>query len=108
MAKLVDKLIEAFKDWLGKRIPDCRNVTPTIGKSLDEKLGPWDTFVVKLHLFTCDRCGRYLEHLRFLSKTLGSYEESIADPVTDDGLKFSSDSKARIKDLLNRRMDATS
>lgn len=99
----IQKLIERFKEWLGLRLPDCSKVTPKIGESLDRRLGPWDRLVMKLHLFTCDRCGRYLRQLRFMSETFHEHSELIADPPNAK-LEFSSDAKSRMKKRLNNAL----
>ena len=102
MKDFLNKVLEAFKDWLSRRLPDCKEVTPTIGESLDRKLSWSERLVMKLHLFTCDRCGRYLQQLGFLNKTLRRHGEEIADPEPTVNTKISEDSKDRIKQLLAR------
>lgn len=102
MKGLFTRLAEAFKDWLSRRLPDCREITPTIGESLDRRLGWWERFVMKLHMFTCDRCKRYLHHLRFLHRTLRQHGEKIADPEPVAGSEFRAESKDRMKRLLER------
>lgn len=99
--RFVNRIWEAFKDWLGKHIPDCKEMTPTIGESLDRKLSSWERLMMKLHLFTCDRCGRYLQHLGFMKATMKAHGEAIADPETDR-VEMSGNSKARIKQMLTR------
>ena len=95
-------LLEAFKDWLSRRLPDCKNITPVIGESFDRRLGRHELLIMKLHLFTCDRCERYLQHLGFLSRTLRHHGDKIADPETIAGSDLRVESKDRIKQLLAR------
>lgn len=83
------------------RLPDCSRITPKIGESLDRRLGPAERLIMKLHIFTCDRCGRYLNQLRFLNRTFHQHGERIADPPTQ-GIEFAIDSKHRIKEMLGR------
>ena len=104
MKQSFSRLVEAFKDWLSGRLPDCKEITPTIGESLDRKLGRWERFVMKLHLFTCDRCERYLHHLRFLKRTLRQHGEKIADPDSVSASEFRTASKDRMKRILERTM----
>lgn len=94
------RVLETLSDWLSKRLPDCKDITPTIGESLDRKLGWWERFVMKLHLFTCDPCKRYLVHLGFIHRTLHHHGEPIADPDTVIGSDLRDESKERIKQLL--------
>lgn len=96
----VTTLIGAVKDWLSKTLPDCRNITPTIGESMDRKLSWWNRIIIELHLFTCDRCGRYLEQLKFLRTTVRSHSEVIADPEPGGAPEYNAESRLRLKALL--------
>src|SRR5687768_15920470 len=93
-------MLEAFKDWLSMRLSDCREMTQTIGESLDRKLGLWERLVMYLHLLTCDRCERYLQQLGFLNRTLRSHGEKVADPESIVGSEFRAESKERMKQIL--------
>jgi hypothetical protein len=98
--RFFNKLTEIFKDWLSKRLPDCRDITPTIGESLDRHLGFRERVVVKLHMFTCDRCVRYLEQIGFLKDALHVHGEQIADPEPASSVELREESKAKLKQML--------
>ena len=99
-----NKMVEPFKDWLSKRLPDCREITPTIGESLDRRLGFRERVVVKLHMFTCDRCVRYLEQIGFLKDALRVHGEQIADPEPAESVELREESKLKLKQLLAAEM----
>ena|SRR5688572_11332171 len=52
--------------FLARRLPDCKTITPTLSESIDRKLTLKERAVVRLHLFTCEACVRYLEQIRLL------------------------------------------
>ncbi|MEQ1765079.1 MAG: zf-HC2 domain-containing protein [Pyrinomonadaceae bacterium] len=52
--------------FLARRLPDCKTLTPTLSESIDRKLSLKERIVVRLHLFTCEACVRYLEQIRLL------------------------------------------
>ena len=99
---IFNKLLAALKDWMAKKLADCRDITPTIGESIDRKISLWDRWRVRLHLFTCDRCRRYLKHVRFLRHTLRQHGEKIADPEQFAGTELRCELKDRMKQLLLR------
>ncbi len=51
---------------LARRLPDCKTITPTLSESIDRKLTLKERIIVRLHLFTCEACDRYLEQIRLL------------------------------------------
>ena len=101
---IIDRALDSFRDWLGRRLPDCRDITPTIGESLDRKLGLWERLIMKLHLFTCDRCVRYLDQIGFLGRTFHDHHELIAEPDASDTVAFSAEAKDKLKQMLNASM----
>jgi anti-sigma factor RsiW len=52
--------------FLARRLPDCKTITPTLSESIDRKLSRKERIIVRLHLFTCEACVRYLEQIRLL------------------------------------------
>ena len=84
------------------RLPDCREMTATIGESLDRNLGWRERLEMKLHLFTCTHCERYLKQIRFLNRTLEEQGQTIADPEPVAGSDLCEESKENMKQLLAR------
>ena len=40
-------------------------MVPLMSESLDRPLGPWESLQLKLHLYVCTWCARYLEQIKF-------------------------------------------
>ncbi len=101
LRKFSDRSSEAFKDWLGQRLPDCKTVTPAISSSLDGETGLWRRLMIRLHLFTCDRCGRYLDQIRFMSRTVRENTEDLAEA---EKCELGETFKKKLKDVLDASM----
>ena len=86
--------------WLARRLPDCRQMTRQLGESLDHKQGWRQKLVMKLHLFTCEACERYFEHISFLQTAIHAHGERDPDVAEFAATTLSSESKERIKALL--------
>ena len=56
--------------WLARKLKPCRDVVPLLSKSLDHRLTPGERIEVRLHLFVCALCARYLEQIKFLRSVL--------------------------------------
>jgi predicted anti-sigma-YlaC factor YlaD len=61
-----ERMRMAFVFWLARRLPDCKTITPLIGESIDRKISLREKIVIKLHLFTCEACKRYLYQIRLM------------------------------------------
>ena len=89
--------------WLARRMPDCKKMTPLFGETLDRKPTLRERIVMRLHLFTCDACSRYLRHITFLKKAMHAHGEGSAEANKFSTAVLSSEAKARMKDLLRTR-----
>ena len=100
---LLEKIKPAIIYWLARRLPDCKTITPTIGESLDRKLSLREKIVMRLHLWTCDKCANYLEQIKFLSKAMDKHEEKLTEKenhsaVLNSDAKDASEKRAQIGD----------
>jgi hypothetical protein len=85
------------------RLPDCREMTATIGESLDRKLGWRERLEMRLHRFTCTHCERYLKQIGFLHGILEQHGHAIADTESASG----SDLREESKESMKRRLALT-
>lgn len=87
--------------WLARRLPDCKATARTLSESIDRKLTLRERFVTRLHIFTCEACGRYIKQITFLSEAVRAHGDETA-PDTDKfaSARLSPSAKDRIKDLL--------
>lgn len=83
--------------FLARRLPDCKTITPTFSASIDRKLTFKERIVMRLHLFTCEACVRYVEQIRIIHDLLHSRD--LADLHTAAS-SLNPESKNRIKAAL--------
>jgi predicted anti-sigma-YlaC factor YlaD len=99
MDELFQKLKWLLILWLARRLPDCKRMTRTLGESLDRKATWREQIVMKLHLFTCEACERYLEQVAFLKKAAHAHGEA-ADVSEFTAASLTAESKERMKAFL--------
>lgn len=63
-----EKLHWEFIFWLARRLPDCREITPTLSQSLDRKLSVREKITIRLHLYTCGACRNYVSQIKFMGE----------------------------------------
>jgi hypothetical protein len=88
--------------WLARRLPDCKQMTRQLGESLDREHTWRERLIMKLHLFTCEACKRYLEQVEFLKAAAHAHGERAPDEFAN--AKLSAESKQRIKTLLRNHI----
>lgn len=67
---LTFKIRRFFRHWLLRRLKPCSEIVPLLSESLDRRLAPGDRIEVRLHLFVCAWCARYLKQIKFLRSLL--------------------------------------
>jgi len=87
--------------FLARRLPDCKAITPTLGEMNDRDLSFRERIVVRLHLFTCEACRRYVEQIKFLHEALLERERLIEAAAEASGAALSDDAKERIRRALS-------
>lgn len=95
---LFEKIKWKFIFWLARRLPDCKTITPTLGESLDRKLSLREKIQMRLHLFTCDACARYLKQIEFLREAVQAQNEKLIEE--DSSVNLSLAAKERLKNAL--------
>jgi hypothetical protein len=90
--------------WLARRLPDCKRMTRSLGESLDRRPTWRERLVMKLHLFTCEACARYLEQIEFLKEAVHTHGTGPANDGEAARVSMSRDSKERIKAVLRGNM----
>ena len=87
---------------LALKLPDCKTITPLLGASLDRKTTWREKLSIRTHLLTCKYCERYLKQIRFLAEAMQVHGSKT--PSADEfSWGLSTESKARIKDLLRAK-----
>ena len=85
---MIHKLIELLP------IIPCQKATRLISEAMERKLTLKESIELKLHLYVCDLCERFLKQIHSLRKLLRSYT-----PQNEHHLPW--DVKSRIKKTLN-------
>jgi hypothetical protein len=55
--------------------------------------------LMKLHLWTCGKCSRYLEQIKFISEAAHKHEESITEKESPT-VRMNSEAKDRLTNAL--------
>jgi Putative zinc-finger len=76
---------------------DCKQTSQLISQSLDRNLTLRERFALRLHLFVCNKCKQFRQHLQTLRVALKQMTSSIENNNT---IKMPADAKKRITDLV--------
>lgn len=96
---LFAKLKRFMINWLARRLPDCKSMTRKLSESIDRTPRWREALVMKLHLFTCDACERYLGQIKFLKQAVHAHGDLASrDP------RLPESSKERMRSVLRARL----
>ena len=98
--KIIKTAKLSFIFWLARRLPTCRELAPVISQSLDRPLSLRERVTLRLHLFTCSYCVKYLRQLRFLGEAFRACD--MDDESVPTGPALGADSRQRMKDALEQ------
>ena len=77
-----------------KTLPSCQTITELASRSLEAELGWRDKLLMKLHLWSCVACYRYLSQLKFMSRVFSIQENKFE---TKSAPVLSADAVERLK-----------
>ena len=75
----------------------CKQASQFISASLDRPLTLRERFVLKLHLFICDKCRQFSQHLQTIRVAIKRMVDSIEG---NNNIEMPSAAKKRIADLV--------
>lgn len=78
----------------------CKDVAELASHSLDRRLSWRERLGMRLHLFICRACPRYVEQLRFLHRILGQHPERLVP--SDPHAHLSHEARSAIRRALER------
>lgn len=95
---LSQKLKLQFIYFLARRLPPCDLMVPLMSEARERPLTLREKTTLKLHLFTCEACRRYVTQIEKISQMVKPKTEELApeEPST----KLSAEARARIKSAL--------
>lgn len=102
--KFYRKIKLSLTHWLAHRLPHCDQLAPVISESLDRRLGLRQGLTLKLHLFICAHCVRYLRQLRLIRDVLRSKSPAGTNEEAR-GASLSPEARERIRRALDLRKD---
>ena len=76
----------------------CKQASQFISASLDRPLTLRERFVLKLHLFICDKCRQFSQHLQTIRVAIKTMVDSIEG---NNNIEMPSAAKKRIADLVD-------
>ena len=99
---LYKRATHALRYWLLRRLPACKQLVPVMSQSMERPLSLRERVTMRLHLWVCIWCVRYLEQLHFMRDALRAREAQIAQDQAA-GASLSPDARERMKSLLSNR-----
>ncbi|MGH9902921.1 MAG: zf-HC2 domain-containing protein [Pyrinomonadaceae bacterium] len=99
---LYDRATHAARYWLLRNLPTCRQLAPVMSESLERPLSFRERVTMRLHLWVCIWCVRYLEQLHVMRETLRAREAQVSNDESAADATLPAEARERIKDALRR------
>ena len=72
---IYQRITKFFRRTILRTFPSCKEIVHVISASLDRPLTLRERFLMKLHLFACKPCVRYLDQSAFVSQAIKVMDE---------------------------------
>src|ERR1044072_2776395 len=95
-----DKTKHAVRLWLLRRLPAGKHTVGLISPSMERPLTLRERVLLKLHLWLCMWCQRYLEHLQLMRDALRVQENENDEAEVSPATRLSDEARARIRRSL--------
>lgn len=89
--------------FLARKLPPCKTLLPLVSDARERPLTIREKVTLKLHLFTCEACRRYVAQIEKMSEIVKPSLEEITTREPAD--KLSNDARNRIKAALQAAAD---
>ncbi len=83
---------------LARRLPACEIIAPLVSEARERPLAVREKITVKLHLFTCEACRRYVAQIERISRTVKPAAEN--ETFVNSPVQLSDEARKRIKAAL--------
>jgi len=87
-----------FNKLVRKYLPSCKDITALVSRSMEKDLSWREKIVMKIHLYACVACERYLKQLEFMSEVFEKQSERIEKG--EYAPRLSSEASERLKNAL--------
>jgi len=95
---IYQRITKFFRRTILRTFPSCKEIVHVISASLDRPLTLRERFLMKLHLFACKPCVRYLDQSAFVSQAIKIMDEREKLDLFAGSLSDSA--RSRIKSAL--------
>jgi hypothetical protein len=92
------KIKNGFNQIAWKFLPSCKEITALISRDLEKDLSWREKLAMKIHLYICTPCRRYLAQLKFMSEVLATQDEKLEKGEYET--RLSSEASERLKEAL--------
>jgi hypothetical protein len=99
---MTTKLLQKFKLWVARRTEQCKDISPLFSDQLDRKLRFSERIRVKLHLWTCGPCKRYVSNLSFMHDVFQPQRENIENEQFQ--MTMPPEAKERLKKAIQSKI----
>lgn len=72
---ITQKILRPFRRLILRTFPSCKEIVHVVSASLDRPLTLREKILMKLHLFACKPCVRYLNQSEFVSRAMKIMDE---------------------------------
>jgi len=90
-----------IRDKMMSYMPTCEEVTRLKSDSMDSGLTLREKFAVKFHLMFCQWCRKYGKQIDMIRQAIHKLKTTSDDPEYEPNIALNSESKDRLKRLLN-------
>lgn len=98
MNSIKQKLKWRLIEFLARRLPACAYMTQMFSDGLERPITLREKITMRLHLFTCDACQRYVKQIEFMHENLQPKNEIKVSAELPSAL--STDARERIRAAL--------
>jgi hypothetical protein len=100
--KSYNKLKHSIRYWLLRKLPPCQQAVEKISQSMDGKLTMRESIDLKLHLWSCARCQRYMEQLNTIREAARVKSTESPGLQTTPTPSLSNEARERIRRKLDQ------
>ena len=79
----------------------CKHASQLVSRSLDRRLTTRERFMLRLHLFTCKACSRFLIQLTLFNKMMHRMKKQVEE---DTSVKLNPEAKQRIAEQIDNQL----
>jgi hypothetical protein len=102
VAKLWEKAREGVEDWVLRRLPTCKEITPWMSDSLEFRPPLRRRMILMIHLWVCRWCVRYMKQIRMLREVVRVHPLHVEAEVVPPRASLSLEARDRIKRALRK------